>query len=144
VKTVTDKCGVLVTWDAPKSSCQPISNYFFQVRDDQSTKFTDVDREICGGESNVNSCLIPMAVLIQAPYFIDEGANIETRGKACNEKGCATEWPASQNPAGYGNFISTRPLQKPVQMTQPTVSEKVRHLTVSWDRLVDASYEVFW
>ena len=34
VKTVTDKCGVLVTWDPPKSSCHPISNYFFQVRDD--------------------------------------------------------------------------------------------------------------
>ena len=82
-----------------------------------------------------------MAVLIQAPYFINEGANIETRGKACNDKGCATEWPSIQ---GFGQFISTKPLQKPVQMTQPTVSEKVRHLTVSWDKLEDVSYEVFW
>ena len=116
LKTVTDKCGVLLTWDAPKSSCS-VSNYFFQVRDDKSTKFTDVDREICGGEKNANSCLIPMAVLTQGPYLIDEGANIETRGKACNEKGCATDWPQRRSPAGLGLFVSTRPLKKPIQMT---------------------------
>ena len=105
---MVDKCGVLVTWDAPRSSCYDISNYFFQVRDETSAKFTDIDREICGGESNANSCLIPMAVLTQPPYFIDEGVNIETRGKACNDKGCAMDWP--QSTTGIGFITNTGPL----------------------------------
>ena len=29
-------------------------------------------------------------------------------------------------------------------MSQPNVSEKVRHLTVSWDKVDNVSYEVYW
>lgn len=110
LKIVVDKCGVVVTWAAPKSSCSKMTNYFFEVRDDESGKFTPVDQDACGGEGDATACLIPMSVLSQAPYFIDEGANIEMRGKACNHKGCAKNWPPVLNPSGFGQLLSTRSL----------------------------------
>ena len=132
-----------MTWAAPKLSCSDVTHYAFQVSSSNGV-FMDIGEDVCGSEGSSTGCLIPMAVLRQAPYNVEEGSLIEMRGKACNKIGCASRWPPSTNPKGFGLMVSTSSLRKPRQMGQPRVKDKIRHLTISWTPLENVVYELFW
>ena len=121
--------GVLIQWVEPHDGSQAITEYLVEIADVNTASWHEDSTNCDGSDPSLTSCLIPMDVLVTAPYSLVFDQLVQVRVTAINSYGPGT--PSEVNTDG------ARARRRPVQI--PSVSVLTftdTTVTLSWDALV--------
>jgi hypothetical protein len=131
--TRAEDCSLRIEWAAPDARGAPILAYDVEIQGSDDQFYTE---ESCGVSPSITSCVLPMEVLSEAPYLLQEGDLIVVRVAAQNEKGWGLASPV--NPTGAT-------LRTPHVMQIPELASKTDDsIRLRWARTAGATYDVWW
>lgn len=126
LKTLKEKCGLVLAWESPDEGGLPVEEYKVEVRTNRfknsaSETFAMINyRPVkgCGKDLMNLQCSLPMNFLQSEPFSLPRGATVEARVSARNQIG----WGKTADIKALG-------LREPLTMEKP-VAEKLDMKTI--------------
>ena len=129
-----EKCSVIISW----KPLQKVENYCVEVRGEDMVAFYSLD-SLCE-KSGINSCIVPMKKLKEAPFYLHAGDEIITRIYSLTEQ---NEREGAVSAESDGVKLLTIPSQIATLTHQDKTTTSVK-LLWSKSNIPDSRYEVEW